>query len=98
VVKSGEKVKRKSNNPAGRPVTVGASDQIAVRVSPEMHDRLRASAEAAHVSMADAVRLVLGLVIDSPADVLAAMVEDPEAMRTVFVERVAPAVRRVPAA
>jgi hypothetical protein len=94
MVKGGKSGKRQSNNPAGRPVTVGASDQIAVRVSPEMHERLRASAAAACVSQADAIRLVLQIAIDSPADVLAAMIADPEAARTVFVERGRALVRR----
>jgi hypothetical protein len=71
----------------GRPVTVGGSADVHVRVSPEMHDKLLASAAAAHVSLSESVRLVLALIADSPADMLAAMVADPEAARTVFVER-----------
>lgn len=76
----------------GRPVTVGGTEQVHVRVSSEMHERVRAAADAAHVSMSEAVRLVLELVVDSPGDMLAAMVADPEAVRTEFVERASSAV------
>lgn len=81
----------------GRPVTIPGKENIKVRLSPELNARVRAATEAAHVTLSESVRLFLEILADSPADTLAAMVEDPEAVRTLFVERVLPAVRRVPA-
>ncbi len=83
-------------NQTGRPVTVQGTANLHVRLSPELLAKVRATTEAQHVSMSEAVRLVLELVVDSPGDVLASMAADPEAKATVFVERV-PAGRRAAA-
>jgi hypothetical protein len=98
MVKSGEKAKRKSNNPAGRPVTVGASADFHVRVSPELMAKVQATLAAQHVTLSESLRLVLELIADSPGDMLAAMAADPEAARTVFVERMTVAALRKAAA
>ena len=76
---------------------VHGTDQINVRLSPELHARVRAASTAAHVTTAEAVRLVLELMVDSPGDMLAAMVADPEAARTEFIERASAAVSARPA-
>jgi hypothetical protein len=54
-----EPVKRKSNNPAGRPVTIGASEKWFMRVNPDFHAKLREKAKDWGVSSAELVRLVL---------------------------------------
>lgn len=79
-------------------MTVRGTDRFVVRLSPELHEKVKRTAAGAHVSMSEAVRLVLELVADSPGDMLAAMVADPEATRTEFAVRASKSVRaRVPA-
>jgi hypothetical protein len=73
----------------GRPVTVGATADVHVSLPPELLAKVRATVEAQHVTLSEALRLVMQLIVASPGDMLAAMVADPEAARTVFVERMA---------
>lgn len=68
-------------------MTVGASADVHVSLPPELLAKVRATAEAQHVTLSEALRLVLQLIVASPGDMLVAMTEDPEATRTVFVER-----------
>lgn len=79
----------------GRPVTVGASADLHVRVSPELLAKLQAALAAQHVTLSESLRLVVELMVDSPGDMLAAMAADPEAARTVFVERMAETVAQL---
>jgi hypothetical protein len=74
-------------------VTVGATADVHVSLPPELLAKVRATAEAQHVTLSQALRLVLELIVASPGDVLAAMVADPEAARVEFIERVAAAKR-----
>jgi hypothetical protein len=74
-----------TGRPRGRPVTVDGTEQINVRLSPDLLAKVRAVSAAEHVSVSESLRLVMQLLIDSPGDMLTAMVRDPEAVRVSFV-------------
>lgn len=54
-----EKVKRKSNNPAGRPATLSGTEQWMMRVNPRFRATLMRKAKDWGVSSAELVRLVV---------------------------------------
>jgi hypothetical protein len=73
---------------AGRKPTVHGVEKVQIRISPELLEEVRAYARREHVSMSESFRMALRVMVNSPGDLWAAMVEDPEAVNAEFVARV----------
>jgi Arc/MetJ-type ribon-helix-helix transcriptional regulator len=71
----------------GRPRSVDASERVYVRMSAQLYDELEALRRRHDVNTSEVVRFALKLLVNSPEDMLRAIREDPEAVRTVPVRR-----------
>ncbi len=90
--KSKDPVKVAAGKMGGRPVTVQGGERVTVRLSPELYDELQAMrakvrARGRELSTSEAVRWLVKFAVDSPGDLVRAIIEDPNAQQTQAIER-----------
>jgi hypothetical protein len=76
-----------TNKRMGRPPTVQGGGQLTIMLSPALYEELERLRVQHQLTKSQLVRFAVAMLVDSPGDLVRAMREDPQAIRTVAERR-----------